>query len=69
MLRPASSQLSPSASARNRALLTIGTTAKSKLSKVLPGGRWAACAPYRARTKGKDAAMRRVHHSWRTIDA
>ena len=41
-LCPACSQLSPSASARTFAWLTVGTAVKSKLSSVLPGASFAA---------------------------
>ncbi len=48
-----SSQVSPAASAIRRALLSIGTAAKSKLSRVLPGGRWAStrCRSMRRRPR------------------
>ena len=50
-----SSQVSPAASAMTRALLNIGTTEKSKLSRVLPGSKRASARLRSVRLRPRSA--------------
>ena len=58
-LSPFSSQLSPATSSMTWALETIGTASKSKLSRVLPGGRRCKC-----RMKNPQKCRTKIPHIW-----